>query len=216
MQLEPTSLDPREMYKLMTGFIVPRPIAWVSTVAEDGGFNLAPFSFFNGVAANPPTVSVSILHNPGGDHRKDTWRNIEATGEFVVNIVSEEVARKMNDTSTEFPPEIDEFEMAGLTPLPAVTVRAPRVEEAPVSMECSLFESVRVGEGIGGATLIVGTVSYVHIRDDIVNEKNYIDVAELAPIGRSAGADYVYVRDTFTMERNHYDPEAATAVRSSE
>lgn len=203
------------MYKLMTGFIVPRPIAWVSTVAEDGSHNLAPFSYFNGVAASPPTVSVSILHNPGGDHRKDTWRNIEATGEFVVNIVSEDLARKMNDTATEFPPEVDEFEAAGLTPVPGVTVNAPRVGQAPVSMECNLFESVRVGDGMGGATLVVGTVSHVHLRDGLVYGNNYVDVRKLAPVGRSAGADYVYVRETFTMERTHYDPETSIAVRSS-
>ena len=216
MQIDPASLDPRAMYKLMTGFIVPRPIAWVSTVAEDGGLNLAPFSFFNGVAAAPPTVSVSILHNPGGDHRKDTWRNIEATGEFVVNIVSEDLARQMNDTATEFPPEIDEFEAAGLTPVAGVTVAAPRVEEAQISLECSLFDAIRVGEGMGGATLIVGTVSHVHAHDGIVYGDNYVDTSKLAPIGRSTGADYVHVRDTFTMERTHYDPETATAVRSPE
>lgn len=216
MQLDPSTLDPREAYKLMTGFIVPRPIAWVSTQAPDGTLNLAPFSFFNGVGANPPAVSVSILHNPAGDHRKDTWRNIEATGQFVVNVVDEDLARAMNETATEFPPEVDEFERAGLRTAPSVAVRPPRVAAAPVSMECTLLDSLAVGEGMGGATLVVGKVELVHVRDGITNGRNHVDLGELRPVSRLAGAEYGYVRETFTMDRNHYDPETATAVRSPE
>lgn len=216
MQLNLSTFDPREAYKLMTGFIVPRPIAWVSTRATDGTLNLAPFSFFNGIGANPPAVSVSILHNPGGDHRKDTWRNIEATGEFVVNVVDEELARAMNETATEYPSEVDEFEVAGLTPASSVTVNPPRVEEAPVSLECTLLDSLAVGKGMGGATLVVGKVELVHVRDGIVDGRNHVDIRRLKPVARIAGAEYAYVRETFTMTRNHYDPEAATAVSSGE
>jgi flavin reductase (DIM6/NTAB) family NADH-FMN oxidoreductase RutF len=213
--VDPTALDPRETYKLMTGFIVPRPIAWISTQAPDGTLNLAPFSFFNGVGANPPAVSVSILHNPAGDRRKDTWRNIEATGEFVVNVVDEDLARAMNETSTEFPPEVDEFEAAGLEPVESVAVKPPRVAAAPVSLECTLLDSLKVGEGVGGATLVVGKIELVHVRNGIANERNHVDIKELRPVSRLAGAEYGYVRETFSMNRNHYDPEAATAVRSS-
>jgi len=213
MQLDPSTLHPKEAYKLMTGFIVPRPIAWVSTAAPDGTLNLAPFSFFNGVGASPPAVSISILHNPTGDHRKDTWRNIEATGEFVVNVVDEELARAMNETSTEFPPEVDEFEAAGLEPAPSVVVGPPRVAAAPVSMECTLLDSLAVGKGMGGATLVVGKVELVHVRDGITNGRNHVDLRELRPVSRLAGAQYGYVRETFAMDRRHYDPEAETAVR---
>lgn len=215
MRLDLSTLDPREAYKLMTGFIVPRPIAWVSTRATDGTLNLAPFSFFNGVGANPPTVSISILHNPKGDHRKDTWRNIQNTGEFVVNVVDEDRARAMNDSSTEFPPEVDEFEAAGLAPAESAVVRPPRVADAPVSLECTLLDSLTVGKGMGGSTLVVGKIEMVHCREGIVGDRNHVDIRELKPIARIAGAEYAYVRETFEMTRNHYDPETETAVRSS-
>jgi flavin reductase (DIM6/NTAB) family NADH-FMN oxidoreductase RutF len=199
--LDPQTLGERETYKLLIGCVVPRPIAWVSTVDQQGIRNLAPFSFFNGVGSSPPAVSISINYTDSVDQRKDTLRNIATTGEFVVNIVSEELAQAMNATATNYPPEIDEFEVAGLAAAPCVTVRAPRVAEAPVSLECKLFTLVPVGQGPGSATLVVGVVQMIHARDDIINDRNHVDIMKMRPIARLAGSGYAYVHETFEMPR---------------
>lgn len=207
MQLDPHALGEHETYKLLIGCVVPRPIAWVSTVDRDGLGNLAPFSFFNGVGSNPPAISVAITYNDSPDQRKDTLRNIEATGEFVVNIVSEELAQAMNETAVNYPPEVDEFAVAGLTPVPGTLVRAPRVAESPVSFECKLFTLVPVGAGPGSATLVVGAIALIHVRDDIIDARNRIDIHKLRPIARLAGAGYAYVHETFEMPRGRYNPQ---------
>src|SRR5215212_8479453 len=133
-QLDPQIIGQRETYKLLIGCVVPRPIAWVSTVDSSGVRNLAPFSFFNAVGSNPPTISISISYASGPDQRKDTLRNINDTGEFVVNIVDENLAQAMNATSANYPPDVDEFEVAGLEALLSATVRPSRVAGAPVSL----------------------------------------------------------------------------------
>jgi flavin reductase (DIM6/NTAB) family NADH-FMN oxidoreductase RutF len=205
VQLDPQALGQRETYKLLIGCVVPRPIAWISTVDPQGARNLAPFSFFNGIGSNPPAVSVSINYVEAPDQRKDTLRNIIATGEFVVNIVSEELAQAMNATAANYPPEIDEFTVAGLSAAPCLTVRAPRVAEAPVSLECSLFAQVPVGQGPGSSTLVVGVIQMIHVRSDIINDRNHIDITKLRPIARLAGSSYAYVHETFDMVRPVYD-----------
>src|SRR5262249_35024070 len=128
----------------MIGAIVPRPIAFVSTISPEGVYNLAPFSFFTGISANPPTICFCPMVKAGADPRKDTLRNIEAVPEFVVNIVSEEFAEKMNLCSGEYPPGVDEFQVSGLTPVASDLVKPPRVRESHVNMECRLLEIVRV------------------------------------------------------------------------
>lgn len=218
MRIDPESQEASETYKLLTGLVVPRPIGWISSVDRDGTRNLAPFSFFNAICPDPPSVSVGIANLPAsddGDRRKDTYRNISETGHFVVNIVDESLASAMNETATDFPSSGDEFEAAGLTPVPGEVVDAPRVGESPASFECELFESVRVGEGAGGATLVIGTVRLMHVRDDLVNERNHIDIAALSPVGRLAGSDYAYVRQTFSMPRPSYDHEKGEVKRPS-
>ncbi|HWI51187.1 MAG TPA: flavin reductase family protein, partial [Symbiobacteriaceae bacterium] len=157
MLLDPASLPWRDAYKLMIGSILPRPIAWVSTVSKEGVFNLAPFSFFTVVAAEPMTICFSPMrHSNGG--KKDTLINIEETGEFVVNIVSEPLAEAMNQTSAALAPEVDEFQVAGLTPVPSESVRVPRVGESLVAYECRLLQVVEVGEAQAGAgALVLGT-----------------------------------------------------------
>lgn len=207
MQFDPTTLKQQDVYKLLIGCVVPRPIAWVSTVDLDGTRNLAPFSFFNAIGSNPPALCVSI--NDTGDNpdrRKDTLRNILATGEFVVNIVSEELAAAMNATATNFPPAIDEFSVAGLTPAPGVAVRPPRVAESPVSFECRLYTQVPVGQGPGSSTLVIGTIALIHIRDGLFDERYRVDIKELRPVGRLAGNSYAYVHDTFDLIRGRYNP----------
>jgi flavin reductase (DIM6/NTAB) family NADH-FMN oxidoreductase RutF len=206
MQLDPQALGERETYKLLIGCVVPRPIAWVATVDQQGVRNLAPFSFFNAIGSNPPALSVAISYADRADGRKDTLRNIVATGEFVVNIVDEDLAQAMNITATNYPPEVDEFATAGLTPAPSVLVRPPRVAESPVSLECRLFTQVPVGAGPGSATLVVGTIALLHVRDDLVDERHRIDITKLRPIGRLAGASYTYVHETFEMARGTYNP----------
>ena len=206
MQLDPQTLGERETYKLLIGCVVPRPIAWVSSVDERGARNLAPFSFFNAIGSNPPALSISINYAATHDERKDTLRNISATGEFVVNIVDEALAQAMNATATNYPADVDEFAIAKVTPAPSVLVRAPRVAEAPVSMECRLFTLVPIGQGPGSATLVVGTVALIHVRDDLVDARHRVDIRKLRPIARLAGSSYAYVHDTFEMVRGRYNP----------
>jgi flavin reductase (DIM6/NTAB) family NADH-FMN oxidoreductase RutF len=204
-QLDPQMLGERETYKLLIGCVVPRPIAWVSTVDRSGARNLAPFSFFNAVGSNPPAVTISISYIDNPDRRKDTLRNIEDTGEFVVNIVDEALAQAMNATSANYPLDVDEFDVAGVAPAPSVVVRPPCVAGAPVSLECKLFTLVPVGQGPGSATLVIGVIQLIHVRSDVINERHYIDIMKLRPIARLAGASYAYVHETFDMVRPVYD-----------
>src|SRR5215211_3629665 len=204
-QLDPQALGQREIYKLLIGCVVPRPIAWVSTVDLVGVRNLAPFSFFNAIGSNPPAISISISYVDGIDPRKDTLRNIGDTGEFVVNIVDEDLAQAMNATSASYPPGVDEFEIAGVEAAACATVRPGRVVGAPVSLECKLFALVPVGQGPGSATLAIGVIQMIHVRADIINDRHYIDITKLRPIARLAGASYAYVHETFDMVRPVYD-----------
>jgi len=200
MQIDPQSLPWELVYKYLNGAILPRPIAFVSTVNEAGQTNLAPFSFFTAVAANPLTICFSVMRRGSDGEKKDTLRNIEATGEFVVNIVSERIAEPMNIAAGEFPPEISEFDQSGLTPVPSVLVRAPRVQESLVNFECRLREIVHVGEAKGAGSLILGEVVQIHV-DDRIHRDGKIDTQALAPIGRLAAAEYVRVTDVFEMKR---------------
>jgi flavin reductase (DIM6/NTAB) family NADH-FMN oxidoreductase RutF len=204
-QLDPQTLGQRETYKLLIGCVVPRPIAWVSTIDQSGTRNLAPFSFFNAIGSNPPAVSISVSYVDNLDQRKDTLRNIIDTGEFVVQIVDEDLAQAMNLTAGNYPPDIDEFEVAGVSAIPSATVRPPRVAGAPISLECTLFTLVPVGHGPGSATLVIGVIQMIHVRADIINERNHIDITNLRPIARLAGAGYAYVHETFEMARPVYD-----------
>ncbi len=197
-------LTPTENYKLLSGSVVPRPIAWVSTVDAAGVRNLAPYSFFNAVSANPPVVCFcpsAREEKDGLRATKDTLANVRATGEFVVNIVSEELAEQMNRTAAQLPPEADEFEAAGLTALPSVEIRAPRVAEAPVQMECRLQQIVEIGALPGGGSLVLGEVVRWHIRDDAWREGMHVLPEALRAVGRMAGSTYVRTRDRFDLPR---------------
>src|ERR1700739_4459237 len=149
-RLDPAGQPRRQSYKLMTGIIVPRPIALVSTVDAAGNANLAPFSFFAGVGSAPPTVLFCPALRPAGTEkagqRKDTLRNVEETRQFVINIVSEAIAAQTNMPSAEVGPEVDEFKLSGLTPLASEVVRAPRVAESPAQMECKLIQVIYIGD----------------------------------------------------------------------
>ena len=176
---------------------MPRPIAFVSTLSPDGILNLAPFSFFNAVCANPPVVSfASGVRLPP----KDTLSNIRATGEFVVNIVTEEIAEKMNLTAGEYPAHVDEFAISGLTPLASDLVKPPRVSESPVNMECRLIQIVDVSTRPLGGSLVLGEVVRFHIDPGIMNNSR-IDPDKLLAVGRMGGNEYTRTRSRFAMIR---------------
>lgn len=201
MIIDPAAMAWRDAYKLMIGSIVPRPIAWVSTISKEGVHNLAPFSFFTAVCAEPMTICFSPMRRGTDGGKKDTLINIEETGEFVVNVVSEHLVSQMSQTSAELPPEMDEFAEAGLTPVTSLLVKPPRVGEALVAYECKLLQVVHVGEARAGAgALVLGTVQRLHVADEAL-EEGRIKLDVLKPVGRMAGQDYVRCTDLFTLQR---------------
>lgn len=196
-RIDPSGLSAREIYGLMISAIVPRPIALVSTTDGRGGRNLAPFSYFMGVASVPPTLAISSVSRRSGE-KKDTLRNIEAGGEFVVNVVSEAMAEAMNLTSADYPYGEDEFAKAGLTPVPGEIVAAPRVAESPVQMECRVSRILEVGAQ--PAYLVLGEIVLFHVREDVLTGGR-VDVMKLRPVARLGGSDYAHVREVFSMAR---------------
>lgn len=201
MDIDTSNYPPREVYKLLTAAVIPRPIAWVSTVNTQGQPNLAPFSFFNAVCQDPPTILFcpgvrSVDMNP-----KDTYHNIRDTGEFVINFVTEALAEAMNITAVEAPAEVNEFERAQLTAAPGKMVDVPHVAESPIHFECKLREIVTINEGPGGGYVVIGTVVYMHVDDSVYREGSYIDLAAYRPIGRLSGSRYTRVSDIFELQR---------------
>jgi len=198
--LDPRAENYQDVYKILIGAIVPRPIAFVSTVNPAGVRNLAPFSFFTAVSANPPVVCFCPTRRAGVDPYKDTLRNIAQTKEFVVNIVSEEFAEKMNICSGEFPPDVDEFEASGLTAVASDLVKPPRVAESHVQMECRLYLTLEVGQLPGSGNLVLGEVIRLHV-DDGYHDNLRIDPDKLRAIGRMGGNLYTRTTDRFEMIR---------------
>jgi flavin reductase (DIM6/NTAB) family NADH-FMN oxidoreductase RutF len=184
----------RELYLLLTGLVVPRPIAWVSTVAADGTRNVAPHSYFNLVSHEPPHVGFSATGV------RDTLTNVRASGEFVVNVVSADLVEPMNLTATDFPPQEDEFDWAGLAAAPAARVAAPRVAQARAHLECRLAQEVPVGS----ATLVIGEVVHVHV-DPAVWRDGRVDPVLLDPVGRLAGTGYARLGEVFQLPRERWD-----------
>lgn len=201
MIIDPKEQDLRANYKLMIGSILPRPIAFVSTVDADGVTNLAPFSFFTGIGSLPPMICFAPLRRFSDGQEKDTLRNIRATGEFVVNVVNEDIVERANDTAVEFAPEVSEFAEVGFTPAPCEAVVPPRVLESPINMECRLHQIVDVGPAApGGGALVIGEVLRFHVADELL-EDGRIDTGALAPVGRLAGAEYATLGRRFSLER---------------
>ncbi len=202
--LNPSEQSPQDTYKLLVGSVVPRPIAFVSSIDQQGIRNLAPFSFFTVASANPPIVCFCPMVRGANQNNlqptKDTLRNIIATREFVLNIVSEEFAQQMNACSADLPPEVDEFEISGLTSVASELVRPPRVAESHIQMECRLEQIVHVSTEPLGGSLVLGQVLRFHLRESLL-ENFKIDPEKLHAIGRMAGATYTRTRDRFEMER---------------
>jgi flavin reductase (DIM6/NTAB) family NADH-FMN oxidoreductase RutF len=201
LTINPSQNTNQDNYKLIIGSVVPRPIAFVSSISKDGLLNLAPFSFFTGVCSNPPTILFCPMVRGSDGQKKDTLRNIEETGEFVVNVVSEDIVEAMNLTAAEFPHGVDEFKESGLTPAPSIMVKPPRVLESPLSMECKLQQIVFVGDGgVGSGSVVLGTIVQFHVRADLY-ESGRISTAGLKPVARLAGSSYCPVRDVFEIQR---------------
>lgn len=206
MIVDPASQPPINTYKLLIGSIIPRPIAFVSTISADGVNNLAPFSFFNAVCADPPTV----LFCPNNRNPvKDTLANVRATGEFVINIVSEDIAGKMNVCSGDYAAGVDEFEVSGLTPVPSDLVKPARVLESHVNMECKVSQIISIGDNPQwGGNLVLGQVLRFHVDDAIVQDFR-IDPSKLLAVGRMGGNEYCRIRDRFELIRPVVKPAAA-------
>jgi flavin reductase (DIM6/NTAB) family NADH-FMN oxidoreductase RutF len=198
MELDPQTIPPQHLYKMLIGCVVPRPIAWVSSLSTAGVANLAPFSFFMGVCNDPPTIAFSSGRR--NDTNKDTIRNLESTGDFVVNVVDDDHAEAMNLSSGDYAPEVSEFDLTGLTPAPGIKVQAPRVVEAPISLECRVAQILPVGRG--PHSLVLGEIVYFHIRDDLYDtETGRINMHALRPVGRLAGQMYSHIHDIFELKR---------------
>jgi flavin reductase (DIM6/NTAB) family NADH-FMN oxidoreductase RutF len=196
MDIDPATLEERDQYKLMTGSIVPRPIALVTTVGPMGP-NAAPFSLFNMVGTPPPLLMFSA-GNQGDGSEKDTVQNLRRVPEFVVHICNEAIAERMNICATDFPTGVNELEKAGFTAVPSLKVRPPRIKEAPVQMECRVVRIVDFGTR---HHVVFGEVVLFHYHDGIVNERGHVDLMKLNPIGRLSGSHYTRVSDLFKLDR---------------
>lgn len=194
MILDPHTVSPGAMYRFMISVVVPRPIAFVSTAAADGRFNVAPFSYFVAITNRPPLLGISMNARAGGP--KDTLRNLRETGDFVVNVVSEPMAERMVQSSGDWPADVDEFQLTGLTPLASDLVRAPRVAESPVSLECRLHREIPLGD----ATFVVGEIVRAHVADVVLTDGR-VDPVKLAPLGRLGGDGYAPLREVLHMAR---------------
>ncbi|WP_077211675.1 flavin reductase family protein [Bacillus dakarensis] len=199
MQINPAELQHQDRYKLLIGSIVPRPIAFVSTLGKHGP-NLAPFSFFTGVSVDPPMVGFTSMPGPYGP--KDTQLNIQETGEFVVNIVSSSFLEKMNITAADSPIGVNEFELAGLQEKESISVKPPRVAESKIHLECKLHKIVELGEGPNA--FIIGEVVLFHIDDDIMMDRHRIRWEGLEPVGRMAGNLYTVCDNVISIKRKRY------------
>lgn len=200
MHVDFTSLSPREAYGWMISTIVPRPIAWVSTISLAGKTNLAPFSFFQGITANPPTLMISPVNDRQGK-KKDTVRNIEAVGEFVVHVVPHALAETMNQTSASLPYGVSEFEQFGIATVPSARIRPLRIAAAPVAFECTVDRTVTVGEGALAANVVFGRILLAHVDPAVLDAAGHPDPAKLDLVGRLGGDLYARIKDRFAMER---------------
>ncbi len=199
LSIDPSLMSERENYKFLIGSIIPRPIAFVTTISKDGVLNGAPFSYFNIVSSNPPMISLSIQRS--GGRQKDTTRNIIESKQFVVHIVDEQNVEKINTTAASLPPDQSEIELAHLTPVESAKISVPGVTEAKVRMECTLEHTLELGDqDKPGCDFIIGKVVQFHIESDIY-EKGRIDPGGLAAVSRLAGNNYAKIGEIFEIER---------------
>lgn len=195
MQIDPTAIPARDAYRLMISCIIPRPIAFVSTLSREGVTNLAPFSFFNGVSSDPPVISIAVASRRDGS-KKDTWRNVEETGEFVVNVVVPELMDAVIVGARELPHNVSELDLSGQPTLPSVKVKPPRLAASPVNLECTLLRIVEVED----TALILGRVVMVHAKDEVL-DGGRVDPRRLTFVGRLGDDLYCRVNDLFERKR---------------
>ena len=196
MKFDLEAISASQTYKLLVGLVAPRPIALITSIDESGRLNAAPFSAYNYLCTDPPIVGIGVTNRPGEGHvPKDTARNIRRTGEFVVNVVTEDIAEKMNICATDFPAELSEVKLAGFTPAPSEKVKVPRIAEAHAAMECREFTTMEIGR----SRIILGRVVSIFIEDQFVDANGpYVKAEELHAIGRMNGlGNYVRTRDAF-------------------
>lgn len=189
------ALTARERYKLLIGTVIPRPIAFITTVSKDGSFNAAPFSFFNVLTHDPAIVAIGV-ENHADLSFKDTARNVRETEVFTVNMVDDALAQAMEICAIKFGPGVDELAEAGLTPVPGTHVASPRILEAPASLECRRYMTLEVGKA---REIILGQVVGLHIRSDLVDERLHVDQIGMDAIGRLGGHGYARTRDQFDI-----------------
>lgn len=200
MQIDPNTTSQKNIYKILTGTVIPRPIGWISSISEDGKLNLAPFSFFNAVGEDPPHIMFSTVRT--NNINKDTLNNVLATKQFVVNLATEELTEAMNATSAPLPPDENEFEYAGLTPVPSLIVEPPRVKESPVNFECELVHHYSLeGHKNGGATIMIGRIVMFHVDDAILIDDYKINMERYKPVARLAGSNYAGLGKFFSIKR---------------
>jgi flavin reductase (DIM6/NTAB) family NADH-FMN oxidoreductase RutF len=208
MQLDPSQLGAEQAYRLITGIVVPRPIAWVSTRSGDGVVNLAPFSAFTFVSPKPPMLAISVGHKAGV--YKDTAHNILSTEEFVVHIADTALMAAVHESSAEFPADVSEIEQLGLATIASQTVGVPRIAAAPIAMECRFRQCIEFGET--RSRLLVGEVLLFHIRDDLFRNGK-IETAALDPIARIAGPRYARLGEIITMKPVFQTSKSAASER---
>ena len=200
MQFNPNELEHTAVYKLLTGSVIPRPVGWISTVDANGINNLAPFSYFNAVGEDPPHVMFSTTR--GNNTNKDTLNNVLANGQFVVNMVTEELAEKMNTTAQTVPSDVDEFQLADVTPIPSTLIKPMRVKESLVTFECEMVHHYFLeNHKNGGACIVIGRIVMMHFDDSILLDNYKINLETYKPIARLAGSNYTKLGELFSIKR---------------
>src|SRR3984893_6142441 len=202
LEFDPAIADKRQVYRLLTGSVVPRPIGWASTLSKSGRTNLAPFAFFTGVCVTPPMISLTIARNPDGSE-KHTLKNVRDTGEFCFNVVTQPVWKEMVDSANAIPEEDSEFDKTGRTPIPSGKIKPPRVKEVPIHFECKLHRVIELGPN--RHPLVIGEVVYFHV-DPACMTNGYIDMKKLDPIGRLNGFQYVTLGDILNRKFDDGQP----------
>lgn len=200
MLVDVAQTSPLDVYRLLISVVTPRPIAWVTSVDRQGRVNLAPFSFFNAFGADPPVVVFAPNRKRDGS-KKDTLANVEAIGEFVVNVACADLAREVNLSSKELPAGESEVELTGLSVLPSTKVKPPRLAESPVNLECVLRQVVPIGDRQFSANLVIGEVVLMHVAERVLDERGRVDPRKLRTIARLGGDFYCHTGDLFEMKR---------------
>ena len=202
MKINPKTFE--DFNRVLTGVVVPRPIAFVSTTSNSGNVNLSPYSFFNAVSYDPPLIIFSSSKFTSDGKLKDSLSNIEQNGEFVVNIVNEKIVEAMNKTAAEYPEDVNEFDVANLTQIDSDLVKPPRLSESPVNMECKLERIITLGTEAHPQGLVIGEIIQLHIDDEIISGHR-INHEKLKPVGRLAGNMYTHTYDVFELMRPSYE-----------